>query len=500
MQAYDVIVIGAGNGGLTAAAKLAQEGLNVLLLERHNIPGGAATSFCRGRFEFEVALHQLSGLGTPEKPGLLRLQLDKLGVMEDLEFVEISDLYHVATVDGFRITLKTSRDQTIAVLKDKFPHEKDAIQSYFDLMASYANDMIGAFIFRDPEPSRQKYPNLYKYALRNSMDILDEYFSDPLLKAVLSVYWGYIGVPPPRLAFAYLSMVFFQYLEFKPYHVKGGSQALSNAIFNKFVTNGGIARFNCGAKKIIVQDGQIKGVMTDDDDEIATKFVVSNISPVATYNHLMDREHVPEEVSIEMKSRNLSTSAFTLFIGFDCEPEQLGIRESTNFLMSSTDISDSLLDRMNQIDIRDELMVLSCYDVSDPEFSPPGTCQANVVTLKYGEPWLRIRRRQYYDVKFRCADTMLKRVYEIYPEAKNHVEEIEVGTPLTHMRYLGHPLGAIYGYEMLTKDSLFFQPGRYSPIGGLSFVGGWAGDNGFEPTLRSGISAAKSIIKRMGTK
>jgi phytoene dehydrogenase-like protein len=55
MQNYDVIVIGAGNAGLTAAATLSQKGLNVLLLERHNIPGGSATSFCRGRFEFEVA-------------------------------------------------------------------------------------------------------------------------------------------------------------------------------------------------------------------------------------------------------------------------------------------------------------------------------------------------------------------------------------------------------------------------------------------------------------
>ncbi len=91
MSKYDAIVIGAGNGGLTASTALAQKGLNVLLLERHNIPGGGATSFCLGRFEFEVALHQLSGLGTTERPGLLRLQLDKLGVMEDLEFVEISD-------------------------------------------------------------------------------------------------------------------------------------------------------------------------------------------------------------------------------------------------------------------------------------------------------------------------------------------------------------------------------------------------------------------------
>ena len=500
MDKYDVVVIGAGNGGLTAAATLAQSGVNVLLLERHNIPGGCATSFCRGRFEFEVALHQLSGLGTPEKPGLLRMALDKLGVMENLEFVELSDLYHVATPNGFRITLKTDRSENIAVLQEKFPHEKDAIDRYFDLMASYANDMIGAFIFRDPEPSREKYPNLYKYALRNSKEILDEYFSDPLLKAILSVYWGYLGVPPTRLAFAYLAMIFFQYMEFKPYHIKGGSQALSNAILNKFLSNGGTAQFNCGAKKIVVKDGRVNSVVTDHNDEIRTEYVVSNVSQVATYTQLIDPEDVPQSVSVEMKGRNLSTSAFTMFIGFDCEPEELGITESTNFLMDSTDISDGILGRMQTLNIDDELMVLSCYDIADADFSPPGTCQANVVTLKYGEPWLRIPPRQYHDVKFRCAESMLKRIEQIYPGAKKHIEEIEVGTPLTHMRYLGHPFGAIYGYEMLTKDSLFFQPGRYSPIQGLFFAGGWSGDNGFEPTLRSGISAAKSIIRRLGAK
>ena len=499
MGAYDAVVIGAGNGGLTAAATMARKGLNVLLLERHNIPGGAATSFCRGRFEFEVALHQLSGLGTPQKPGLLRMQLDKLGVTDDLEFVELSDLYHVALPDGFRITLKTDRDETIAVLQEKFPHEKEAIQKFFDLMAAYANDMIGAFIFRDPEPSRDKYPNLYKYAFRSSKEMLDEYFSDPLLKAILSVYWGYLGVPPTRLAFGYLAMIFFQYMEFKPYHVKGGSQALSNAILNKFLSYGGTARFNCGAKKIIARDGQVKGVVTDNDEKYSTEFVVSNASQISTYTRLLAPEHVSRDSMLEMKGRNLSSSAFTMFIGFDCEPEQLGIAESTNFLMTSSDISDTILDRMQRLDIQDELMVLSCYDIADPDFSPPGTCQANVVTLKYGEPWLRIPPRQYHDVKYRCAESMLKRIEQIYPAARNHIEEIEVGTPLTHMRYLGHPEGAIYGYEQLTKDSLFFQPGRYSSIKGLFFAGGWSGDCGFEPTLRSGISAGKSIIRRMGS-
>ena len=72
MKDYDAIVIGAGNGGLTAALTLSRRGRKVLLLERHNIPGGCATSFCRGRFEFEVALHQLSGIGLESNPGPLR--------------------------------------------------------------------------------------------------------------------------------------------------------------------------------------------------------------------------------------------------------------------------------------------------------------------------------------------------------------------------------------------------------------------------------------------
>ena len=497
MSDYDVIVIGAGNGGLTASASLAQKGLKVLLLERHNIPGGCATSFCRGRFEFEVALHQLSGLGTPDKPGPLRMNLDKLGITNDLEFVEISDLYSIHMQDRFHIALKPDKEQIIEELKEKFPHEKEAIDAFFALVYQYAGDMIGTFIFRDPEPSRLKYPKLYEYAFKNSKSVLDDYFSDPLLKCVLSVFWGYLGISADQMAFAYLAMVLFQYIEFKPFHVKGGSQALSNAILNNYLSHGGTAKFNCGAQQILTQDNTIKGVVTDDGDTIDAGYVIANISPIATYEQLIGIEQLPESTIVEMKSRSLSTSAFTLYVGFDCEPGELGIHESTNFLMANTDISIRNHDRMNNLNVSDELMVLSCYDISDPEFSPPGTCQTNIVTLKYGEPWLRLSPHEYLDVKYRCAESMLKRVQEIFPDVRAHIEEIEAATPLTHMRYLGHPAGSIYGFEQQTKDSLFFQPGRYAPIQGLYFAGGWTGDCGFEPTLNSGMAAAKSIVKQL---
>ena len=77
---YDVVVIGAGNGGLTAAAWAAKKGLKVLLCEQHNLPGGFASSFVRGRFEFEPSLHELSDIGEGESKGGCGLMFDRLGL------------------------------------------------------------------------------------------------------------------------------------------------------------------------------------------------------------------------------------------------------------------------------------------------------------------------------------------------------------------------------------------------------------------------------------
>ena len=80
MEKYDVIIIGGGNGGLASAATLSEKGKKVLLFERHNIPGGCGTSFRRGRFEFETALHQLSQMNREATPGPLRNIFRRWGI------------------------------------------------------------------------------------------------------------------------------------------------------------------------------------------------------------------------------------------------------------------------------------------------------------------------------------------------------------------------------------------------------------------------------------
>ncbi len=498
MADYDVVVVGAGNAGMTASAAMAKKGLKVLLLERHNIPGGCGTSFCRGRFEFEVALHQLSGMGSPEHPGPLRMMLQELGVIDDLEFVEIPELFRAVMPGTIDVRLETDKAQVIAELQRHFPGEKEGIEKFFDLAFQFATQMLSVFYFKDPDASRDKYPILYEYAFKTCREVLDSFFSDPLLKAVVSVYWGYIGMPPDRLSFAYLAILYFSFIEFKAYHVKGGSQAMSNAIVNKFLSYGGEARFHCGVRKIEVANGEVKGVVTEHGERISAKCVLSNASPVATYLQLIGPDHVPEQVHVEMRGRSLSMSGFTLYIGLDCEPGELGIRDSTSFIMSNTEIGEKVYDQMRKLHVEDDLLVLSCYNIADPDFSPKGTTELNLVTLKFGEPWLRLPPTEYFREKYRSAENMMRNLERVYPGIRDRVEELEVGTPLTHMRYLGHPAGAIYGFAQHMKDSLFFQPGGGSPIQGLHLAGGWSGDPGFQPTLEAGKAAANSILKELG--
>ena len=496
MEIYDVVVIGAGNAGLTAAAALAQGGAKVMVLERHNIPGGCATSFCRGRFEFEVALHQLSGIGTPEKPGPLRMVLDQLGVMDQLTFMPMTDLYHVMVPGQLDLLLEPDRNRAVAALKDRFPEEADGIEAFFDLVYRVFGEVIGAFYFKDPAVHPDKYPLYFKYGLKPLQAVLDEHIRSPLLRAALTPYWTYMGLPPSRLAFIDMAAMLFAYIEFLPYHLKGGSQALSNALASRITACGGRIRYSCPVERILLENGRVAGVALTGGETVQARQVISNASKVATFVEMMDPDQVPEAVWGELKRTSLSPSAFTLYLGLDRPPEALGITSSTNFILGHTD-ADAVYERMKvrDIDQRDGLM-MTCYTLIDPDFSPPGTSQAALITLKFGDAWLQVPPAQYAAEKYRVAEGLLQQAERVFPGLRGHIEEMEIATPITHMRYLGTPRGAIYGFEKHIKDSPVFLPHRMH-IEGLYLAGGWTGANGFQPTLESGFKTGQAVLRRL---
>ena len=494
MSDYDAVVIGAGNGGLTAAAGLAKEGHKVLLLEKHNIPGGCATSFIRGRFEFEVALHQLSGLGLPEFPGPLRGVLSNLGVIDKIEFVQQKNLYRIVVPSKMDITLTTDRKAIEETLTERFPSEKEGIRKFFDLVYAFSMEMVSVLFMRDPEATAQKYPLFFSLALKETQPILDQYLKDPLLQGAVAIYWGYAGLPPSRLSFMDFALMLWAYIELKPWHMKGGSQSMSNALCDAFLGYGGCVRFNCAAKKINVKNGRIVSLVTEDGDEITTRAIISNAGPIRTLIDMVGIDNCPADEVKRLNTRTVGLSAFTLYMGFDCNPSELGIDKATNFICSTTDADQAYMS-MKTLNPA-EFSLLTCYDVDDPDFSPEGACQASMVTLQYAEPWMSVSPSRYYDVKYRYAEHMLKLAEKVFPDLRKHIEEAEPATPLTHMRYLGHPGGSIYGSDHFTRENSMFVDSR-SKIEGLYYTGAWNGAGGFQPTLQSGASVARSVSRML---
>ena len=96
MAKYDIVVVGAGNAGMSAALQCQLAGKRTLLIEQHNLPGGAATSFRRGRFEIEPSLHEICDCGPADNPGDVRTMMDAYGVK--LDWMEIPDCYRVVSV------------------------------------------------------------------------------------------------------------------------------------------------------------------------------------------------------------------------------------------------------------------------------------------------------------------------------------------------------------------------------------------------------------------
>lgn len=505
MQQYDAIVIGAGNGGLACAATLAEKGKKVILFEKHNIPGGCGTSFRRGRFEFEVALHQLSSMGTPEKPGPLRELFRRYGIEDKIEWIEIKELFRVNFPDGTGISIPADRKNCEAFLCSQFPQEKESILRYFETVYAFCSESA-AFAEKSAhstgEPSAAKkaimkmgfpkmYPTLARYALKSTQEVLDEFFKDVKLQLALSAYWCFMGMPPARFPWSILAKCTNIYMEDKPFYLRGTSMMMNQAIMDAVQRMGGVVHLNRGVERIVLEGGAAVGVVDEKGEEYRASKIISNISPLATYGALLQPEEVPQVAQEYLRPYTVGISALTCFIGLDCTPEEIGFTTSFTLNYESFDANEDFKDAYKLLPEKDPL-VATCYTVDDPEISPPGTSIITAGTLKYSAEWEKLTPEQYYEKKYEAGKRIVARLEKMYPGFTDHIEELEVATPLTHMRYLNHPGGAIYGYEQDVMSSVFFFPAE-SKIPNLEFASGWVNACGFGPNYLFADKVATKI-------
>jgi prolycopene isomerase len=114
------------------------------------------------------------------------------------------------------------------------------------------------------------------------------------------------------------------------------------------------------------------------------------------------------------------------------------------------------------------------------------------------DSWLDMPPETYHENKFKLADKALDLLDRFYPNVREHIEEMEISTPITHMRYLGTPSGQIFGEGVNIKDLITNKLNAKSPIEGLYFCGASIFYGGFHTTYLSGHAVSSLMLRELG--
>ena len=499
MKDYDAVVIGAGLGGLSAAVSLCKAGKRVLLVESHNTPGGYATSFLRGRFEFDASLHELSGVGGGEAKGPLWQLLNAYGITDKVEFIPIPDLYR-CVLPKVDMTVPAGRLEFLNTMCDRFPHEARGIKDFAAKVFNFAMEAMQADLLgRGMEKlDFDSLPNLKAHLGHTMAEVCFPLISDPQARAVLSQMCHYVGQPPSRVGFLPYAMALASYLSFGPVHIKGTSQALSQAFVDVIEENGGDVWLNNGASRILVDKGKVTGLVTQDGTEIQTPYIVSNANPQLTCLQLIGPEKTPSWYLKRLAVWTPGLSTFNVFLGLDRECRDLGLFTHETFVGTDYDMDRQYQAAGYSLDADPPGVSVTAYNVADPEFSPPGTSVVALTLGAYPQPWQGLSASQYLDAKSRMVDKALDLAGTVAPDLRGHIEVLEASTPLTNIRYAKNPGGSYTGFaESRMPQNLPQVPSR-GPLEGLYFASAWVRvGGGYMPCIFAGHLAARDVMEDM---
>lgn len=507
---YDVVVIGAGNGGLTAAIRVLQGGFSCLLLEKHNLPGGFATSFKRGRFEFEASLHELNDFGSPEEPGDIRTLFRSLGVEDKIDWIRIPEAYHLITTDKkYDCVMPFGVDAYIAKMEEYCPGSRKSMTEFFELCnevrdaQTYSNSVNGN---TDSNYMKANFPNFIKAGSYSVNEVLDALKMPKKAQDILNAYWCYLGVDCDRMSFLHYGSMVIRYITRDAWMPKMRSHEISLAMDTRIRELGGDIWYQSEAEKILTDDdNKIKGVKLSDGTIINTKHVIANCSPHLVFGKMLEEKSVTEKMVRATNARTFAGRGLTLFLGLNKSAEELGI-ESHNYFIYDTADSVKQYDLMKKIDTN-HVQATVCLNKAYPECSPKGTCMMYFTTMFMSDDWGNVTEEDYFKAKDRIAEDMIN-VFERETGCKirDSIEEICLASPTTYARYCGHPEGVIYGYETCDWDSLMprmmMMKEDAELFPGLRFAGGYAmRSSGYSSAYVSGdLSGRQTVgdLKREG--
>jgi all-trans-retinol 13,14-reductase len=471
----EVVVIGSGISGLTAAALLAKKGRRVIILERNKRPGGALKRFTRRGIPFDIGFHYSGGMGKGE---ILRALWEYLGVWPHLR------VYPFPSEGNDCLTLKHSRKTVRAFfsyerledeLRQVFSNEAKGVVTYLKTL----RDICDSIPFYNMDLSLTPFlRGLLPSARIGLAPFLTSLTKDPDLQAVLASPAFLYGVPPRQASLAVHAMVAHAFIS-GAYAIDGGGQAIVDAFLATLAEAGVDILTGQDVESVLVKENQVAGVKTS-EGEIYASHVIYTGHPTS----LLDL--VPDGIfrkAFYNRMRNLinTDSMFVVFGAVD-DPSSLDDLTWVNYyaIPSGLDILDVNLKYPEEGAL---LMTAPGRRYSAPVLS---NASRGVILMRPAS-WDEVapfsvnsgkaRPASYKKWKAQSADRLLDQAKKLWGYSR--IEPLAIGSPLTFRDKLGIPGGAVYGVRHCFNQ---INPGAKTRLSGL-----WLSGQG---TLMTGIVGA----------
>ncbi len=483
----EVVVVGAGVGGLAAAIRLGAAGHHVTVFERNEVPGG------------KLAMREREGFAFETGPSLLTLPavfqelfaLAGSSMLDAVDLVRLDPMCRYRFPDGSTLDTRAGPEDTESAVNAWSPGSGRAWRSFHDRglrtwTIAERTFFAGAMDSPLDMARRLRSPadlvgidglrTLHRHAQRS--------FVDQRLVQYVDRYATYSGSSPYR-APATLACIPAIEQEFGAWYIRGGIGRLASALADAAARIGVELRTGSDVISINRRAGRVSGVrLADGEEAVAADIVVADVDAHHLYQDLL-----PDSRRLRHLARaGRSSSGFVLLAAVEGRTEGLA-HHNVSFPLDYRDEFQALLDERRPV--AEPAIYVSCSSLTDSEQAPVG-CENwfVLVNAPSGGPtnWA-VEGPRYRD---HLLEVMARRGWDL----SGRLRFVETITPADIERRYRTVGGAIYGTSSNGRAAAFLRPGNRGPLGGLYLVGGSSHPGGGLPLVALSARIVADLIEQ----